>query len=352
MHLFQIVKEDLDKYFGNKEVIHFIVFCTVIILSLVMLGNVLLPILTSFVIAYILRDIVKVLNRIFPETLSVTIAFLFSIGAFVLGILLILPRIFDQLNQLAHSIPKLIADLQAHIHVLSEDYPQLVSEKNIDLALDYIRSKAVEVSQEALQWSFATVPDIIVIVTYVFLVPIFVLFLLKDWDELKNSIAELLPENRSFMNKIAIEMNQQIANYIKSKLFEMFVVALICYSIFSLFQFHYAALFSIVVGVTVLIPIIGAMVVTFPLLLAAFIQWGLGTEFIYFSIVYFIVQLLDGYIIAPMLFAGSVNLHPIITMFSVLIFGGLWGFWGVFFSVPIALFIRTLYRVWPENKAQ
>ena len=62
---------------------------------------------------------------------------------------------------------------------------------------------------------------------------------------------------------------------------------------------------------------------------------------------YFIIQFLDGNVLVPILFSEAVNLHPLAIIVAILVFGGLWGFWGVFFAIPLATLVKALINVWP-----
>ncbi len=95
-------------------------------------------------------------------------------------------------------------------------------------------------------------------------------------------------------------------------------------------------------GFSVLIPYIGAFVVTIPVVGVALFQFGAGTEFWSLFAVYLIIQGLDGNLLVPVLFSEAVNLHPLVIILSVVIFGGLWGFWGVFFAIPLATLIKAV----------
>ena len=76
---------------------------------------------------------------------------------------------------------------------------------------------------------------------------------------------------------------------------------------------------------------------------------GLGTEFWSCFAVYLIIQALDGNLLVPVLFSEAVNLHPLVIILSVVIFGGLWGFWGVFFAIPLATLIKAVVHAWPDG---
>ena len=89
-------------------------------------------------------------------------------------------------------------------------------------------------------------------------------------------------------------------------------------------------LLAVIVGLSVLIPYIGAVMVTIPVAIIAYFQWGLTSEFAWLLAAYGIIQALDGNVLVPLLFSEVVNLHPVAIILAILVFGGLWGFWGIF----------------------
>jgi putative permease len=92
-----------------------------------------------------------------------------------------------------------------------------------------------------------------------------------------------------------------------------------------------------------------ALVVTIPVLMVGFFQWGWGAVFMWLAIVYGVILFIDGYLLVPVLFSEAVNLHPLAIILAVLVFGGLWGFWGVFFAIPLATLIKAIYNAWPRS---
>jgi putative permease len=152
------------------------------------------------------------------------------------------------------------------------------------------------------------------------------------------------------MRNIAHEMNDQIANYIRGKFIEMLVVGAVTYIVFIAFGLKYAELLALLVGLSVLIPYIGAAAVTIPVVLVAFYQYGTQSEFIYVVVAYLIVQALDGNVLVPLLFSEAVNLHPLAIIVAVLFFGGIWGFWGIFFAIPLATLVKAIINAWPNQE--
>jgi putative permease len=67
----------------------------------------------------------------------------------------------------------------------------------------------------------------------------------------------------------------------------------------------------------------------------------------YVAITYSILQAIDGVLLVPLLFSEAVNLHPVAIIVAILLFGGLWGFWGVFFAIPLATAVKAILNAWP-----
>ena len=66
-------------------------------------------------------------------------------------------------------------------------------------------------------------------------------------------------------------------------------------------------------------------------------------------IAYAVIQALDGNLLVPLLFSEVVNLHPVAIILAILFFGGLWGFWGIFFAIPLATFVKAVLNAWPRK---
>ena len=132
----------------------------------------------------------------------------------------------------------------------------------------------------------------------------------------------------------------------------MLIVGSVSYIVFVSFGLNYAALLAVAVGISVIVPYVGAFIVTLPVAIVAYLQWGWGEQFVWISIAYVIIQVLDGNVLVPLLFSEAVNLHPIAILLAILFFGGVWGLWGVFFAIPLATLIKSVLDVWPTLNAQ
>jgi putative permease len=143
-------------------------------------------------------------------------------------------------------------------------------------------------------------------------------------------------------------MNVQMANYIRGKVIEIIVVGVVTYIFFVFFGLEYAALLAFLVGLSVIVPYVGVLTVSVPVFIIAYLQFGISDELMYLLIGHTVIQLLDGFVLVPLLFSEAVNLHPIAIIAAVLVFGSWWGLWGVFFAIPLATLVKSIMNAWPQ----
>jgi putative permease len=160
-----------------------------------------------------------------------------------------------------------------------------------------------------------------------------------------------LPRDRGILVRVWREMDHQIGNYVRGKFIEILIVGSATYIFFVSLGLSYAALLAVLVGISVIVPFVGAVVVTVPVAFAGYGQWGWSTDFAWFMGGYALIHVLDANLLVPLLLSEAVNLHPAAIIVAVLIFGGFWGFWGVFFAIPLATLVKALLSVWPRSPA-
>ena len=222
------------------------------------------------------------------------------------------------------------------------------SEEDIELIFSNLSSQISNLLSSALGQLAGTVSLMFNAILYAIMIPLMVFFFLKDKEELIPLTASVLPKENDFMKTVFTEMNGQLLNYVTGKFIEMVIVATFSYIVFASLGLPYAVLIAILVGLSVIIPIFGAILVTIPVVLIGLYEWGLTENFYWLLGLYLVIQMLDGNVLVPLLFSSRNNLHPVIIIIAVLFFGGIWGFWGLFFAIPLATFIKAIINAWPE----
>ena len=349
----RILRGLAHKYFSDEEAVILFLLLVTGTVFIIWFGAMLAPAIASLIVAFILQGLVSKLNRMgVPELIAVIGVFVVFLGVLVGFIFGLLPLIWTQLSTLAGEAPRIIRELQSYLEVLPEQYPHLVSVESVNTMYQQISAEVGHLTQWLVSFSLSSIPDLVALLIYMVLVPILVFFFLKDRRVLVNSFARLLPPQRPMMVRIWHEVNLQCANYVRGKAVEILIVGGVTYVAFKFLGMPYAALLSLLVGLSVVIPYIGAAVVTIPVAVIGLFAFGWGSHFIWVMVIYGIIQALDGNLLVPILFSEAVSLHPLYIIIAVLFFGGLWGFWGVFFAIPLATLVKAVVTAWSSSPEQ
>jgi len=317
------------------------------------LGAYLTPVFASIVIAYLLEAVVMRLQRLgTPRLVAVIVVFVFFLATLLFLLFGLVPMLSRQLAALIQQFPNYISQGQDLLQQLPERYPQIVSEQQIDKIITDVGGELAGLGQQLLSWSLASVASAVGLLIFLVLMPVLVFFFLKDKQGLIQWFVSYLPTERHLVSSVWADVEGQIANYVRGKVGEILIVGAVAYVTFVALGLQYAALLATLVGFSVLIPYIGATVITLPIALVGFFQWGWGWDFGQLMIAYAIIQALDGNVLVPLLFSEAVNLHPVAIIVAILIFGGLWGFWGVFFAIPLATLVQAVLKAWPRSAGQ
>lgn len=333
----------MQQFFDDRELFLLFSFVVISVVLLVTMGKILAPVLASIVIAYLLSTPVKFLQKLkIPRLASVCIVYIAFLGIFFVAMFILWPLLFQQFIRLYEELPKMIAQFQIFLISLPEHFPALVTQTTVDGWVQGFVSQLHDAGRVAFAASVASLPGVIVMIVYVFLVPLMVFFFMKDHHAILKWCAGFLPKSHLLLNKVWQDIDKQIVNYIRGKVIECFIVGTVSYITFFFFGLNYALLLALLVGISVFIPYIGAIVVTIPVVLVAFFEWGLGPKLAYLIAAYGIIQALDGSVLVPVMFGEVVNLHPIAIIIAILVFGAWWGFWGVFFAIPLATVVKVM----------
>ena len=310
-------------------------------------GRILAPVFAAVIIAYLLQSIMHRLENLrVPRIFAAIIVGLGFLALILILFLGLIPVLVAQLSELVQKAPAIVSKLQQQLLDLPVRYPQYFTESQISEFVSRMGSEFIGLGQKAISFSLTSVVGLVTVVVYLILVPMMVVFMIRDRDLLVGWVASFLPRDRQVTTDVWAEVNVSISNYVDGKVLEIIIIGVGSFLVFSFLGLEYAVLLGAITGFSVLIPFIGAAVVTLPVVLLAFMQWGLEPSFYYAIIAYMVIQALDGNLLAPLLFSEAVDLHPVAIIVAVLLFGGLWGFWGVFFAIPLATVVKAVLRAW------
>ncbi|MAV22798.1 MAG: AI-2E family transporter [Gammaproteobacteria bacterium] len=336
----------LNRFFSNEESIYFAILLLLSFIFILFFGSILFPVIVSIIIAFLLNGLLKTLvgiNLSYKLSLSITLLVFFG---FYLSLFLALPSIGTQINNLLQNLPIIVETFQTTLSEMNDYF----SEEDLEIIFANLSNQINTLLGSALGQLAGTISLMFNAILYAIMIPLMVFFFLKDKNQLIPLAAVLLPKENGFMQSVFSEMNDQLFNYVTGKFLEMIIVTTVSYGLFAVLDLPYAVLIAILVGLSVIIPIFGAILVTIPVVLIGLYEWGLSANFYWLIGMYLIIQMLDGNVLVPILFSNRNNLHPVIIIVAILFFGGLWGFWGLFFAIPLATFIKAIINSWPDPK--
>lgn len=343
-------RDFLQRFLPNSQALALALILLIGSFLIYNLASILMPVFASLILAYLLEGlVVKVENRSIPRLAAVYLIFFAFMAGLGFILFILIPLISQQAVELVQRIPEMVGSIQDEIMRLPNKYPDFISERRIKEMMFSVQQDLLRYGQNLISGSAQSVAGLVAAIVYLFLVPFMVFFFLKDKTSLIDWFVQYMPEDRLLTERVWQEVDAQIANYVRGKALEVVMLWASSYLAFTLLGLNYALLLAVLMGVSVVIPYVGATLVTFPVLGVAIFQWGFSSDdFMYVAIAYSVIQAIDGVVLVPLLFSEAVNLHPIAIIVAILFFGGIWGFWGVFFAIPLATLVNAVLMAWPR----
>jgi len=324
-----------------------LIFVTV---ALMLTADILAPFLAAVVLTYLLQVFVDRLKRLgVSPWLSIALVFVVFVLLTLAVVFGLIPLLVRQVTQLTRQVPEFMSSLQETVSLLPEQYPTLITPAQADQVMNQLQTEVLDFSQALVGSLGGTVVGLMTWIVYLIIVPLMVFFLMKDKDKVVDWVASFLPKDRELAGQVWFEVHRQLQNYVGGKALEIFIVAIVTYVTFTVIGLQYALLLAVITGFSVLIPYIGAAVVTLPVAVVAILQWGFTSDAAIALAAYGIIQALDGNVLVPFFFSEVVDIHPVAIIVAILFFGGIWGFWGVFFAIPLAVVVQAVLRAWPRG---
>lgn len=315
--------------------------------------SILSPFIISIALAYFLNPLVNNIAMKYKTSrlvaTSIIMGFFFT--TFTVLLITLLPILFEQFIDFLKAIPNYIQTL---IH---EVYPKIADELNrfglnIDSDLshlisnDQISNELTKFSPNIIDYIFSSSVMLINILSLIFITPILVFYLLKDWNLLINNIYGYLPTNVSnTTERIAKEIDRTLSGYIRGQL-NVCIILGFFYSIsLSFTGLNFGFLIGFFTGLLAFVPYVGITIGIITTTIIALFQWGFDASYLtaIFSI-FAMGQVIESNFLTPKLVGSRIGLHPVWLIFAVFFFGAVFGFIGVLIAVPLAAICGVLVK--------
>jgi len=345
------IQQWLNKQLADTELVMLLLALLVILLLFLLFGAMLAPVIVALALAYVLDGVVEFLTRFrLPRMTAIVLTGGGALLLILFTLLAVLPLLTEQVGKLVSQAPAYVQSIRETLQQLQANYADWLNPAYLQKMIADMAAKLQEIGGDLLKFSLASIPGMITFLVYAVLVPVLVFFLLKDKEAIITWGQQFLPAKRSLLKRVWHELDIQIGNYIRGKFWEALVVGLAMWLVYWWIGHEYALLLGVLTGLSVWVPFVGAAVVTIPVVLLSFFQWGWTDSMAYSVLAYGIVQAIDANLIVPWLFSEIVNLHPIAIIVAILVFGSLWGITGVVIAIPLAALVKSVLAIVLERR--
>lgn len=350
--MIDFIKDWYDRHLSNPQTVVLLISLCFVLLAVVYLGDILAPVLAAIIIAYLLESVVKSLEKLkLPRTVAVCVVMSVTVSVAILLIVGMVPPLVTQTTDVVtQQVPNMVVQTKDYLSQLPALYPDMVSQDQVQTLTKGIETQLSSMGKDVLGFSRSLLANVFTFGLYSVIVPIMVFFMLKDKKQIMAWVGQFFSRDTLLSKTVWEDVDLKIGNYVRGKFIEIGLVWIASFAVFTLMGLNYALLLSFLVGMSVIIPFVGAVAVTLPVVAIAFLQWGWSAQFAYLFIAYTIIQILDGNVLVPILFSEVVSLHPVAIIVALVFFGGIWGIWGVFFAIPLATLVQAVLKAWPSKQ--
>ena len=334
----------------QRQVSFWIGALVALILALWLLNAILLPFIAGLVLAYFLDPVADALERLgLPRIAASLTILLLSLLAVMVGVVLLVPILSDQIGKFAGDLPSLLQGLAVRLnHMAPEWLKQILakSETNIQGSMSDLATKAAGWIVSLLSSILSGGMALVNIVSLMVITPIVAFYLLNDWDHMVAKVDSCLPRDHAeTVRALAREIDTAMAGFIRGQGTLCLLLGAFYATGLSLVGLKFGLAIGIVTGALSFIPYAGAITGGVLAIGVAVVQFWPEYGSMAIVVGIFIAgQFIEGNILSPKLVGQSVGLHPVWLMFALFAFGYIFGFVGLLLAVPLAAAAGVLTR--------
>jgi sporulation integral membrane protein YtvI len=305
---------------------------------------ILFPFILAILLAYLINPLVEgLIDRGQPRIGALIFIFGLFITIFSFILITFFPAIIDELDALAHRLPDYAMKLEGLIDHINIKYQRIDLPDTITTILDKSINRLEENTLEFIQKTSGVLLGLLSRMFSLIMAPILAFYLLKDLEEVKEFLWSLLPKKRRKGIKVLLgRIDSSLFGFFKGQLLVSLLVAILSTIGLYLLNIKFYLIIGVIVGIFNIVPYFGPILGALPaIIIASFTSSKLVLMVV---LLFFVIQQVEGGIIAPKIMGEEVGLHPIVIIFSLLAGGELLGIIGMLIAVPIAAIIKELLR--------
>jgi len=327
---------------------------------IVKLTGVILLLILSIFFAYFVAPLVEFLNRpihisrrkfAIPRALAIVFSYMILIGAIVIGVYVLAPRLGSQFPEFAQQARAYWTDAGAKMqgwvgYFRSHQMPAPLLDTINGAIPRVIENVSVTVSAV-----LASIAGWVIYIPWLVLIPILSFFFLKDAETFRRSALQMLPRGRWRWrgDEFFQDINSTLAAYIRAQLTACLFIGLICALGFTLLGLPSPLVLGIIAGICEFVPLIGPLLVAILAALAAVLHGGLFAAFLVLLFLT-VLRIAQDYFVYPRLIGQGIHLHPLAVIIAILSGAELAGVAGIFLAIPVVAILTVSYRHWLEHR--
>lgn len=319
-----------------------------------LLQPVLAPFIAAFIVAYLLNPLVEKLMRYgdLPRWVCILLVFLVMGAAVLAATWVLAPLLWEQMVFAKAHIPDAIAWINSSVRPwLRQNLNVRVANLDATLVSDWMvqylqTNYNTGTAQELLASLARSGLGILNIAGLVVLVPIVSFYFLLDWRGMLARLRLLLPRRIEPTTMTIIrECNEVLGAFIKGQLLVMILLGAVYAVGLQLIGVRVGLIIGLVAGLASIIPYLGFAVGLIAAVVATLFQFGMNwVQIGLVGLVFFIGQMVEGYILQPFLLGDKIGLSPVAVIFSIMAGAQLFGFVGMLLALPVAAILVVLLR--------
>lgn len=305
-----------------------------------------IPLLIAYVLSLIFAPAIPALMKLgVGKNVSVISIFFAAIFFTIYPFVKVVPMISNEIKNFEYYAPK----VENYVKIEYRKFEELIKEKTGHVVeTNYIEKGIVYLKTSTTDILLKISKSVVSFVEWIFVVPLFFFFMLKDGHRFKTLVLKVTPNSifeRFYW--LSHQFNRQLGDYIFAKFVEAAIVGIVITGGLLFLKMRFAFIFGLLAAVTNVIPYLGPVLGMVPPLIFALVEYGVGTNLGAIAILFVIANAIDMAIVFPVLVSKIVNLHPIVVVVSVILGSQIFGVVGMIISIPLAaaikLFVSEVY---------
>jgi len=307
--------------------------------------KILSPLFIGFILAWLFNPLVtKLSKKGMSRIISTGIVYVVFLGLVYLFLRLLIPTLSSQINDLISSIPSVFNSIQNFISKIFDSFKTIDGFNVVQAKQDVLVAVSkftTEISSNLPNTLIVFVKALVSGVGTLVISLIIGFYMLFNFDSTNDHLMSLLPKKYRYETRILIgEISTQLHKYVNGVLLIAAVMSITCSLGFWIAGLKAPYLFGVFCGITDVIPYVGPYMGGIPAVLVGFSQsTTVGTVTI---IVIIIVQLLENYLLQPVIMSKTMKLHPVTIMIGLIAFGYFFGIWGMVLATPTIALLKIL----------